>query len=701
MPDGISAAVAAEEARRQAAALTRRADNFEAAARSEAEVARVLASLRHLMTLNDRRLPGSNSANVDHVAVGPTGIFVLDTKDWSAPRVAGGSLWDGNVNCDEDVAYVESIARRLDAALAVLAETPPAVVPILVFVGHAPPATSLGRVHLTSLDDLPRLLADSSDEDRWLSPRAVDAVFQVLLSALPPVGAPEAPLVDVMPLPKVPAARTADPQLSFLDVEDLRLAEFEAALRLPVEDWMVFLDGSQRKVAYRTVNGSSCVRGAAGTGKTAIALHRAAHLASSRPGDILFVTYVRTLAPALGHMYCRLSPATAARVSFTHLHGWAMRYLRSQGVDYTLDDPHRKRAISAALIEWKATGVAEQLSVPFDYLKDEISCVLKGRGLTTFEEYAALDRVGRRTPLVRRQRELVWDFFDRYRAAQRRLGVVDYDDLIGMAYERLLRDPRPPSFAAVIVDEVQDLSLVGVRLLHALAGGDVADGLTLVGDGQQSVYPGGFRLSEAGVDVRGRSTVLRTNYRNTDEILSFATRLVVGVPFADLDEDGSRDEISSERHGRRPSPLKFPTEQMHDEVLVDHVRTLLLHDHVWHGDIAVIARTNKAVEHFVTKLRAAGIPALNLADHDGTPREQVRVTTYQRAKGLEFKHVLLPRLDPDGLGISARRPTGKTGEVYDEQIELLRRQLFVAMTRARDSLWVGFIGTNALDMLVS
>jgi superfamily I DNA/RNA helicase len=261
--------------------------------------------------------------------------------------------------------------------------------------------------------------------------------------------------------------------------------------------------------------------------------------------------------------------------------------------------------------------------------------------------------------------------------------------------------PREPLTEEGARDEVQDPSLVGVRLLHALAGGDVADGLTVVGDGQQSVFPGGFRLSEAGVDVRGRSTVLRTNYRNTDEILSFATRLVVGLPFADLDEEGSRDEISSERHGRRPSRLMFPTEQVHDEVLVDHVRTLLLHDHVWHGDIAVIAPTNKAVQHYVATLRAAGIPALNLVDHDGTPREQVRVTTYQRAKGLEFKHVLLPRLDPVGLGINARRPTGKTGEVYDEQIELLRRQLFVAMTRARDSLWVGFVGTNALDMLVS
>ncbi len=511
------------------------------------------------------------------------------------------------------------------------------------------------------------------------------------------MGSPEPPRVDALPLRRIPSARTAEPQLSLLEVEDLQLAEFEAALRLPVEDWMLFLDSEQRKTAYRTVNGPACVRGAAGTGKTAIALHRVAHLAQARPGDILFVTYVRTLAPALGQMDARLSPTTASRVRFTHLHGWATDYLKSRGVSYKVDGRHE--AFWAAWKDWKAAGFAEQLKIPRDYLEEEVSCVLKGRAITTFEEYASLDRVGRKTPLPRRQREIIWEFYCRYWAAQQRLGVVDFDDLILMAYDTLRNDPHPPIYGGVVADEVQDFSLVAVRLLHALAGGDVADGLTLVGDGQQSVYPGGFRLSEAGVDVRGRSTILRTNYRNTTEILTFATRVVAGVAFSDLDEDMSRDVIESERHGRHPAVLQFPTADAHDEVLAEHLASLLQHDHVWPGDIAVLAPTNKGVQHYVNLLRASGIPAIDLYDHDGTPQGRVRVGTYQRAKGLEFKHVLLPRLDPAGLGISSQRPKGKTSEVYDEGLDLLRRQLFVAMTRARDSLWIGHVGANGLQLL--
>ena len=71
----------------------------------------------------------------------------------------------------------------------------------------------------------------------------------------------------------------------------------------------------------------------------------------------------------------------------------------------------------------------------------------------------------------------------------------------------------------MIVDEVQDLSCVGLELLHELRTRE-ADGLLLVGDGQQSIYPGGFTLAEAGISVVGRSVVLDRNYRNTDACCS-------------------------------------------------------------------------------------------------------------------------------------------------------------------------------------
>src|SRR6476659_9404059 len=45
----------------------------------------------------------------------------------------------------------------------------------------------------------------------------------------------------------------------------------------------------------RSLNGPSRVRGAAGTGKTVVALHRARHLADESDGEVLLTTFVNNL----------------------------------------------------------------------------------------------------------------------------------------------------------------------------------------------------------------------------------------------------------------------------------------------------------------------------------------------------------------------------------------------------------------------
>jgi superfamily I DNA/RNA helicase len=85
------------------------------------------------------------------------------------------------------------------------------------------------------------------------------------------------------------------------------------------------------------------------------------------------------------------------------------------------------------------------------------------------------------------------------------------------------------------------------------------------------------------------------------------------------------------------------------------------------------------------------VPALLLTDYDGRPSPAVKVGTYQRAKGLEFSCVFLPDHD---RAVPAQRAT-ETDEAFRERAELQRRQLFVAMTRARDRVWLGGHGPAA------
>jgi superfamily I DNA/RNA helicase len=109
-----------------------------------------------------------------------------------------------------------------------------------------------------------------------------------------------------------------------------------------------------------------------------------------------------------------------------------------------------------------------------------------------------------------------------------------------------------------------------------------------------------------------------------------------------------------------------------------------------YGDIGILALTTFGVRAAVESLRKANIPVIELTTYNGKPVDAVKVGTIKRAKGLEFKQVLLAQVP------SALLPGHDTLAITEdgaaaEHTELQKRELYVAMTRARDGLWIGTI----------
>ncbi len=127
----------------------------------------------------------------------------------------------------------------------------------------------------------------------------------------------------------------------------------------------------------------------------------------------------------------------------------------------------------------------------------------------------------------------MWQLYSEYDTALRELGVHDLADVILLAEKSLRANPLA-GYSAVIADEAQDLSCASIRMLHALVG-DAPDGLNLIGDGQQTIYPGGYTLAEADVSIAGRGVIMTRNYRNTAEIQEFADTMVVDDEFVDIE----------------------------------------------------------------------------------------------------------------------------------------------------------------------
>lgn len=84
MAAGESAYGVARRQREKAARLERSAALWEQGAVGEVEVARVLEALPPgWIVLHDLAWPGRPRANMDHVVIGPGGVFVVDAKNWS------------------------------------------------------------------------------------------------------------------------------------------------------------------------------------------------------------------------------------------------------------------------------------------------------------------------------------------------------------------------------------------------------------------------------------------------------------------------------------------------------------------------------------------------------------------------------------------------------------------------------------------
>ena len=128
----------------------------------------------------------------------------------------------------------------------------------------------------------------------------------------------------------------------------------------------------------------------------------------------------------------------------------------------------------------------------------------------------------------------------------------------------------------------------------------------------------------------------------------------------------------------------FASLGLHDAALVAHVRALVASG-VDPADIGVLTATNRDTQTMFATLRAAGFGVIELESYAGLSAPSIKVGTIKRAKGLEFKQVLLARVD----GALPSPAVEGLDEGALERREIERRELYVGMTRARDGLWVG------------
>ena len=113
---------AAEELRKKAARLEERAAAYTRGRQGELVVARALDELTvdGYCRIDDCRWPGRPKANIDHVLIGPAGLFVVDAKNWSGRvEVRAGVLRQSGYRRSREVDATVEAARAVAGLLSV------------------------------------------------------------------------------------------------------------------------------------------------------------------------------------------------------------------------------------------------------------------------------------------------------------------------------------------------------------------------------------------------------------------------------------------------------------------------------------------------------------------------------------------------------------------------------------------------------
>ncbi len=631
---------------------------------------------------------------VVHRTTGSLLICYVDHHDrayaWAERRRIEAHPRTGTIQIVEVRERVEEIAppasilpEPVQAAARAAPELPFATVSADEMLRIGVPEDWIKTIRSASEDDF----LDTADH---LPPEAAEALLEYAASGIMP--APALPVTtaaaaELGTQPRLDFSVSPDTSRRFRVVENVE--ELEKALAYPWDKWTVFLHPSQRVVVDQVFTGPAKVAGSAGTGKTVVALHRAARLVADPNSRVLLTTFSQPLANALWSKLAMLvgdrSPAMS-RITIAPFRGIAEEL-------YELAFGRRPQIASEEQIAALLAKVAGPESGFTDrFLSSEWTHVFDAWQIDAAEAYAEVPRLGRKNRLGAKQRARLWPIFDDLRRSLAERHLRTWPQVFGeVARFHASRAEKP--FTSIVVDEAQDLGVPELRFLAAI-GREGPDALFFAGDLGQRIFQQPFSWKALGVDVRGRSRVLNVNYRTSHQIRRAADGL---LPKSVRDVDGlveTRSDTVSVFNGPEPIISLFDTEEAEAAGVGAFIKQAIS-DGILPSEIGVFVRSREQLKRARAVVREAGLESFEISESGADSLGRVSIGTMHLAKGLEFRAVAVTACDDELLPLAARIETAADEIELDEVYETERQLLYVACTRARDRLLVSAVAPGS------
>jgi len=429
--------------------------------------------------------------------------------------------------------------------------------------------------------------------------------------------------------------------------------------------------GRQREVLALPATGHHVVLGTAGSGKTTIAILRAAFLSNPKAhhaGNTLLLTFNRTLVTYLRH----LSDVTLDNVVVENYHRFARGYLRSRGVNLNgviANDDQRHSFIQQAFATNSKNAPHKILENGVDFVEEEIRWIQEN-GINDLKAYTDAARKDRLPDAE--SCEVIWGVFEFYVEIRTHGGkVFDWHDLATAVSAHLQGDKSARRYRHIVIDEGQDFS---PEMIRSLALAVPPDGsVTLFADAAQQIYGHQISWRSAGLKIT-EPWRFQENYRNSRQIARLALAISKMPFFKDVPDIVEPKEPHAD--GPLPTLVKCGSAEEEIKFIVDQAR-----EGSRTKTVAILLRRAAYEARIDRRLPRSSVRL----DRDLTSwpaQPGISFGTYHASKGLEFDTVILPFCDLNLL------PDPMRVEAYGMNEALSRdgRLFYVGVTRARVGL---------------
>lgn len=427
---------------------------------------------------------------------------------------------------------------------------------------------------------------------------------------------------------------------------------------------MVTLNKAQRRAASPD-GGVTLVIAGAGTGKTRTIIEKINAIIRAgvaRPDNILVLTFSRKAADEIRHRVMLSLGEHAGSIVSGTFHSFCLGLLRDYSGRFFKVSGYTR--FPAVLDETAKEALIMEI------LRDSIDSFL---GLPVGVVYSLMNDYKKLAPRTRKKldslgiSDAIATCVTLYSEAKKSKNVIDYEDMIDCAITMIrqypdLRGELAARFTYVLVDEFQDTSSDNFELLHLVIPVENPN-LFVVGDDFQSIY--GFRNSRIDYIVnfkkyfRGARIIkLNLNYRSRKEIVAISNSFIKKNRFR------TNKTIRSHK-GRGGSVTCHVARDFKHELNIVH--SILEKEILANETVAILFRNNWQGRYINLSLRGYN-------EHLATGKLQLM--TMHSSKGLEFDTVIVAGVTDDILPDA------------DSDIEEERRLMYVAMTRARERLYI-------------